>query len=51
MQEHNIPVDVIYLDYSKAFDTVPHKRLVKKLESVGIRGSLLKWIEHFLMGR
>ena len=51
MQEHNVPLDVIYLDYSKAFDTVPHRRLVKKLESVGIRGKLLSWIEHFLVGR
>lgn len=51
MQEHNVPVDVIYLDYSKAFDTVPHRRLVKKLESVGINGSLLNWIENFLNGR
>ena len=51
MQEHNVPVDVIYLDYSKAFDTVPHQRLVLKLQSIGIRGNLLNWISHFLVGR
>ena len=28
--------NILYLDYSKAFDTVPHERLLKKLEAVGI---------------
>ena len=44
------PVDAIYLDFSKAFDTVPHKRLLRKLHGLGngIRGKLLKWIEAFL---
>ena len=40
--------DVIYLDYSKAFDTVPHERLLKKLEAVGITGKILNWIGNFL---
>ena len=31
------PVDVIYLDFAKAFDKVPHKRLAKKLQAWGIR--------------
>ena len=31
-------VDIIYLDFQKAFDKVPHKRLLKKLESHGIAG-------------
>ena len=51
MQEHNLPVDIIYLDYSKAFDTVPHKRLVGKLSSIGIKGNLLTWIKDFLSDR
>jgi len=40
------PVDVIYLDFQKAFDKVPHKRLIlKKLGAHGIDGKLLEWIE------
>ena len=44
-------VDAIYMDYAKAFDTVPHKRLVAKLEAYGIRGQLLQWIQQFLSNR
>ena len=44
-------IDVIYLDFCKAFDKVPHKRLLSKLESYGITGNLLKWIEQFLFNR
>lgn len=46
-----IPVDVVYLDFSKAFDRVPRRRLLHKLEWCGIRGSLLRWIDSFLFGR
>ena len=42
---------VIYTDFSKAFDSVAHERLLRKLESIGIRGNLLKWIRSFLNGR
>ena len=44
-------VDVIYLDYSKVFDSVPHLRLISKLQAYGIKGDLLKWISNFLIGR
>ena len=44
-------VDVIYLDYSKAFDSVLHLRLISKLQAYGIKGDLLKWISNFLIGR
>jgi hypothetical protein len=48
---HGIPVDILFLDYSKAFDTVPHRRLVKQLESFGINGGALAWIDSFLTDR
>jgi len=41
-------VDVLYLDYRKAFDSVPHKRLLQKVSLYGINGSALMWIENFL---
>ena len=41
-------VDVAVLDFSKAFDTVPHKRLLKKLSHYGIDGPILLWISAFL---
>ena len=44
-------VDVIYLDFQKAFDSVPHQRLLHKLTVFGICGKLLKWIENFLTHR
>ena len=42
---------VIYLDFQKAFDTVPHKRLIHKFKGYGISGNLLLWIEDFLHER
>ena len=44
-------VDVAYLDYRKAFDTVPHRRLLVKLDRLGIQGKLLGWIGSFLQNR
>ena len=44
-------VDVVYLDYQKAFDTVPHKRLIMKLQGYGITGNVLRWISDFLSKR
>jgi len=41
-------VDVIYTDVEKAFDKVPHKRL---LRSCGVREDLIKWIKGFLVHR
>ncbi|XP_072021366.1 uncharacterized protein [Amphiura filiformis] len=43
--------DLIIMDFSKAFDTVPHKRLLLKLHNVGIRNNILTWIESFLTKR
>ena len=43
--------DIIYFDFSKAFDTVPHLRLLHKLEVYGIKDKLLMWFKNFLVGR
>ena len=43
--------DVIYLDFRKAFDSVPHKELLHKLRSIGIKGSVWKWFECYLSSR
>jgi hypothetical protein len=45
------PVDVICLDFQKAFDKVPHRRLMLKINSLGISGSIFKWIENWLQDR
>ena len=38
--ERRTPVDAIYLDFKKAFDSVPHQRLLRNVEGYGIRGKL-----------
>ena len=43
--------DVIIMDFAKAFDKVPHRRLLYKLDYYGIRGSTHKWITSWLSGR
>ena len=45
------PVDVIYLDFENAFDKVPHRRLLMKLDAYEIAGNVLKWIENWLSNR
>lgn len=49
--EGNAPVDAIYLDFRKAFDAVPHERLLHKLKGYGVGGKLLSWIRAFLSNR
>jgi len=44
-------IDVIYLDFMKAFDTVPHRRLLSKMRSYGIDGNILDWVKAFLVDR
>ena len=44
-------MDAIYFDFAKAFDSVPHKRLLHKIKSFGVCGNVSKWIEGFLLNR
>ena len=44
-------VDVLYLDFAKAFDKVPHSRLLAKCRGLGLGGRLLLWIERWLSDR
>jgi len=45
------PLDVMYFDFRKAFDKVPHKRLLMMLQARRIDGELLRWIKGWLSGR
>ena len=49
--EHRESIHCLFLDYAKAFDSVPHERLLLKLESLGICGNLLEWVTFFLTKR
>ena len=44
-------VDAVFLDFAKAFDQVPYKRPLAKLNSHGITGCVSKWIEEWLQAR
>ena len=49
--DRSVQTDVGVLDFSRAFDTVPHQRLIGKLAHYGIQGSTLNWIKAFLSDR
>jgi hypothetical protein len=49
--DEGAPVDLFYFDFSKAFDSVPHYRLLNKLENLGIRGQVLDVIRDFICNR
>ena len=51
MLENGKPVDVVYMDFAEAFDSVPHEHLLQKLRAYGISRTLLSWIRAFLTGR
>ena len=44
-------MDVVYLDFQKAFDKVPHLRLLNKIKAYGITGDVLRWIGEWLKDR
>jgi len=46
-----IPIDIVFLDFAKAFDKVSHPLLIYKLTKYGISGKLLNWINAFLLNR
>jgi hypothetical protein len=45
------PVDLFYFDFQKAFDTVPHDKLITKLKNMGVNSQLLAIINGFLSNR
>jgi len=45
------PLDIVYLDFAKAFDKVPKERLIKKLAAHGVTGQVRDWIRTWLSGR
>ena len=47
----NMMADVVYLDFRKAFDSVPHSKLLSKLRSYGITGTLWRWFDAYLNNR
>ena len=49
--DNHYAVDVIYLAFKKAFDLVPHQRLLGKIKSYGIEGNIFKWLSSFLHNR
>ena len=49
--DNKTQTDAILLDFAKAFDKVPHKRLLSKLTSYGITGNTHNWITYFLSNR
>ena len=49
--DKGLPVDVLYIDFGKAFDKVQHNILFDKLEGIGIRGKVLLWLESYLCNR
>ena len=49
--DNSQPIDVIYLDFQKAFDQVPHQRLLYKLNVYGITENILNWLRDLLYNK
>ena len=48
IMDKGVVIDVTYCDFQKAFDTVPHKRLLEILIHYGITDPVLSWVQDFL---
>ena len=51
MVDDRIPVHAVFLDFSNAFDRVPHRFLINKLFDTNIDMAIIKWIENLLIDR
>jgi hypothetical protein len=51
MVDAAVPVDIVYLDFQKAFDKVPHVKLLEKVRETGIHENLVHWLGNWLSGR
>ena len=49
--EHGDNIDVMYQNIAKAFDTVPHRRLLEKLDGYGIQGKIWIWLREYFDNR
>ena len=49
--DQGIPLDVIYLDFQKAFDKVLHTKLIVKMKQYGISSEIVRWVGNWLTGR
>ena len=46
-----VGIDAVIIDFSKAFDLVPHDRLLMKLAALGVDSRVVVWVREFLVGR
>ena len=51
MMESGIEAGAVFFDFTKAFDSVPHKALIEKLQAIGLDGFLVQWITDYLTNR
>nr|CAD2154968.1 unnamed protein product [Meloidogyne enterolobii] len=49
--QENKSIDIVYIDFAKAFDSVPINRILYKLKSIGIAGKIYTFIKNFLENR
>ena len=49
--DENKVIGIVFIDFKKAFDSIPHKQLLFKLERSGLSGNLLEWIRSYLTNR